>query len=425
MLQQLLINIKLIKEMLDVNTSIDIEEKISLPDIIFLLMERKSYETEIKTNKGEEDEFKKFVFDTTDKFLKNKIYIKIYDNLIFKQEDDTLSLQDDKSALLSFVFSRLTNELEAKDSFRQKRQLELNSVLMNVCISFESFVSEMVRFIYNSDEKNKNIKDKNITFNELTTFESLESARMFLIDKELDALFRDRFECWTNTVFNLIGLDLKSINSGIVESIAEMYQCRNLIVHANGIVNEQYLKNVSNTDYEKGQTVNLDEKYILGKIDDIKYIAWHMMNAFVIKMKKNINNSFSRINNFIVKYINEAEPAIPQLLEYYSNAKVDDQSKYIAKINYLLYYKIHGGLEEYDNKISSFSVDHLDKSFKIAKAILISDKDVITKFKEYIESLTPEEFFYQSDWPLFRVINDKDKMLKILNDKLEKILEED
>lgn len=106
-----------------------------------------------------------------------------------------------------------------------------------------------------------------------------------------------------------------------------------------------------------------------------------------------------------------------------TSKKFEDGAKLVAKVNYFLYYKFNGGLDNYERKLSEFQVGHLSEEFVLAKKILSSSSDAIKSIEKFINGLDPDEFFMFSSWPLFRAVEDKAAVTDIINSRINDILE--
>ena len=59
------------------------------------------------------------------------------------------------------------------------------------------------------------------------------------------------------------------------EFLKELYATRNILVHNCGIVNEQYLKNVTASKYKFGEKIKLDDNFVKKAFECVKTIMLH------------------------------------------------------------------------------------------------------------------------------------------------------
>jgi hypothetical protein len=98
-----------------------------------------------------------------------------------------------------------------------------------------------------------NGSDRTITFPELVAFDSIESARNHVVEKEVESILReshaDQFD-WLEKKFKLpLRKDLS-----IWSDFIEVTERRNLFVHSGGQVSGQYLKVCQSHKFDTGKT---------------------------------------------------------------------------------------------------------------------------------------------------------------------------
>ena len=80
-----------------------------------------------------------------------------------------------------------------------------------------------------------------MTFADLNTFKSIEEAREFIIEKEVESVLRKSHSEHFTYLENKIGMPLKK-DLPIWKTFIEITERRNLFVHCDGIVSSQYIK---------------------------------------------------------------------------------------------------------------------------------------------------------------------------------------
>jgi hypothetical protein len=106
---------------------------------------------------------------------------------------------------------------------------------------FDAYVGALVKNFFRLRPEIVDASGRSLTFSELAKFDSLQAARDFMVEKEIDALLReshaDQFD-WLEKKFNIVlRKDLPSWPVFI-----EVTERRNLFVHTNGVVSRQYLE---------------------------------------------------------------------------------------------------------------------------------------------------------------------------------------
>lgn len=415
---------KLTKELMEEKYEL---EELLLSDIIMSLFDRKELEYRISTDVEyslleEESRLIKF----TDKVMeKDNVMKRIYCSLKIElmEGSDELQFTSDTPGLMNFVMDKARNERQDVTDVFYRRRFELNSIIINMCITLESFISKVIKAVY-MDELPTNFHGKHLTYEELLKIGDISLAKEFIIERHLDDLFRKNFNDWYEEVRKNLNIKKSDRLSQVIIDLSELYQRRNLLVHTDGIVSNQYLQNVKNSSLSLGDMIDVDSIYLDRQINNLEFLGWFVYDGFLNRSLKDINEAFSELNNKILTRINHSCDAIPELLTMYCSKNFSEPSiNLIAKVNYFLYYKFNGGLDSFDQELSDFKVGHLNDEFILAKKILSSADDVIDSIEKFINSLDPDNFFMYSSWPLFRAVDDKNAVVNIMNNRINEILE--
>lgn len=160
------------------------------------------------------------------------------------------------------------------------------------------------------------------------------------------------------------------------------------------------------------------------RLKDLEFLAWFIFDGYLARKEKNLERSFGILNIKLLKRINKTSSAIPLIYEYYCDKNFyDPEFNIISQINCLLYYKLNNEIEILNTKIKEFHVSHLNEQFVLAKAILNSSPTVLSQIENHFNNLSSEEVFRQSDWPIYRAVEDKKAVLDIINKRILEIIE--
>jgi hypothetical protein len=121
------------------------------------------------------------------------------------------------------------------------RILVPRGLLVALVSQFDAYVGGLIRQLFKLKPEIVDSSGKTFTFSQLAEFGSIEAAREYVIDKEIESVLReshaDQFG-WLESKFNLpLRKDLPAWPVFI-----EVTERRNLFVHTNGIVSRQYLE---------------------------------------------------------------------------------------------------------------------------------------------------------------------------------------
>lgn len=114
------------------------------------------------------------------------------------------------------------------------------SFLVSLISHYDAFLGSLIRILFLVKPETLSASEKNITFAQLVEFESIEDAREYVIEKEVETVLRkshsEQFD-WLETKF---GLELRK-GLDVWSDFIEVTERRNLFVHNRGIVSNQYL----------------------------------------------------------------------------------------------------------------------------------------------------------------------------------------
>lgn len=403
------------------------EDRPSLGDFLDYIYARKILDYNKSTDESYElTEQDEFIILYTDKIIeKDIVFNKIYNSLIVEEkENGDVNLTSQTPDLIRFITSRIENAELETTSMRVKREFELNSITINLCIMLEKFVSKLLKDLY-SDELPPSFQNKTLTYEDIMRINDINQVKELVIEKQIDELFRKNFDDWFKETSKLLNLDKHHKHwSDTTIRVSELFQRRNLIVHTDGIVNTQYLSNVKNSNFLSGDRIEIDTEYLIGRLEDLEFLAWFIFDGYLARKEKELEASFEILNIKLLKRIHISSAAIPLLYEYYCNKNFDNpENNIISQINCLLYHKLNGELEILNKKIKEFHVSHLKEQYILAKDILNSSPNVLSQIENHFKSLKLEDVFGQSDWPIYDAVEDKKAVRDIIKKRILEIME--
>ena len=257
-------------------------------------------------------------------------------------------------------FIELNEKVETTD-------LAYNLLPINFVVSFvsqyDAYLGGLIRTMFISKPEFLNSSEKNILFSELIKFESIEEAREFIIEKEVESVLRESHLKQFKWLENKLGITLRKDLPSFSEFI-EITERRNLFVHCNGIISRQYLEvckenDVKNIDKAKlGQKLNANPAYFnkcymvlfeigvkLGQViwrklqpDDIESADAHLNNVCYQLLIKGHNRLALNLLTFATDTLKKHHDqemlcilTINKALAHYLSDKKDDCKKVLEK----------------------------------------------------------------------------------------------
>src|SRR5690625_4522987 len=128
--------------------------------------------------------------------------------------------------------------------------------LVSLVSLFDAFISRLVRTMFRVNPSILKGSEKQLTFAEISEFENIDEAKEYLIGLEIESLLRcghDEQFAWLE---NKLQLPLRK-DLPAWETFNELTQRRNLLVHADGLVTKNYLKDCAKKGIRYGEDVRI------------------------------------------------------------------------------------------------------------------------------------------------------------------------
>lgn len=354
----------------------------------------------------------------TDVLIKKNIVAKaIYDSFEISQDEapdpkDRVKIL--RPGLVKFFASQVEKSMDQFNNDMTKFKIE--SSIISICVCLETIAYRILNITYRELPSLKDLDEKTISFSHLRKIETLEGARQFLIESELNKVFRQSFGEWFEEINKrfLISSTFPS-SAAMVDEIDELFQRRNLYVHANGIVNNMYLQNCTKDftkNIEPGEYLESSMEYVRSRWNSVIMIGWFLYYKFCLFMKPHLENAKENaidlhLDNYILQYLSGQIDAIPLILKDKKDRAKSDYSKLVDQMNYFLYYRINNRFDEIKDEVANFDSTPYAIEFNMFIAILLGDPEAFRLTKQYIDNSTSDNNFFEIyEWPVFRLVRD-------------------
>ncbi len=183
----------------------------------------------------------------------------------------TLNLNEEQLELLTEAFKRTQKASIAK-------KLVARSFIVSVVSQYDAFVGSIIKTLFVNKPDTLNVSEKQLTFSELMSFGSIEAATEHIIEKEIETVLRKSHSEQFDWLGNKFGVKLRE-NLHVWPDFIELTQRRNLFVHADGLVSQQYISVCEeNNCYDKdtlqrGSELAVDYEYFAKSHDSIFEIS--------------------------------------------------------------------------------------------------------------------------------------------------------
>jgi hypothetical protein len=158
------------------------------------------------------------------------------------------------------------------DKFHAAQRFLPRTFLLALVSRYDALVGSLVRALFKQKPEALRSSDRTFTFAELSQFQSMESAREFIVEREVETLLRkshsEQFD-WLEKRFDI------KLREGLEAwpAFVEITERRNLFAHADGVVSMQYMtkcraERVELGNVTQGTALFVDGPYF-GRASDI------------------------------------------------------------------------------------------------------------------------------------------------------------
>lgn len=343
-----------------------------------------------------------------DKYIKKN-------GIIEKEEKEEQDNDDDSSKLL-IPADKFKGFIELNDKVDTTalatRLLPINFVVAFVS-QYDAYLGGLIRTMFEAKPELLNNSEKNILFSELIKFNSLEEAREYLIEKEVESVLREshlkQFK-WLETKLNIpLRKDLPSFSDFI-----EITERRNLFVHCNGVISRQYIdvckeNEVKNIDKAKiGQQLIASPEYFNKCYMVMLEIGVKLGQVIWRKLQPDkLEDADAHLNNVCYELLTKGHFRLAlNLLSFATETlkkHTNQEMLCIFTINKALAHYLSENKDACKNVLAKHDWSATSYKFKLAIAVL--KEDYVTAI-ELMKSIGSTNKHINKDayreWPLFR-----------------------
>jgi hypothetical protein len=279
----------------------------------------------------------------------------------------------------------------------------------------------LIKKIYELFPEKLNECEKNLTYSQLIEFRSIDEAKDYIVEREVESVLREshtyHFEWLEKKLSTTLRKDLP-----IWSTFIEVTERRNLFVHNDGHVSNQYLtvckKNKVHLPKElkTGDILHVDAEYFQKAYECIfelsvklNQVIWRVLIA------NDLKNADDGLNEICYDLIQKEKFGLADiLLDFATNILPrhhNELSKNVFIINQALSKYLAGKKEESDKILNQKDWSASNNSFKLAVNVLKENYDeAFTLMMQIGHSEDVPRHAYQT-WPLFKKVRENQVFL--------------
>lgn len=296
------------------------------------------------------------------------------------------------------------------EASKKQREILYSGSLMLLITYFESTIAKILKTDLQKHPKRLSLDTKTVSYKMLEMSDSIEDVRNLLIEDEVMTMMYKSVSDWIEYFRKNIKLKLENVTNMLPELI-EIIARRNIIVHNEGIVNNQYM-NIVSKDYSSnvkiGDFLSVDKQYILNAINLVESVCMSIILEIWIsegdKDSKEIEKILAIIfDEYLIFEKWENAKALYEVCLKSNKLQLADEL--ICKINRWQCYKWLNRFNEIEKEVKDLDITACQPRYKLGVlALLDKYEDFFTYFDEQ-NDLKEEEL---REWPLFREIRNSE-----------------
>lgn len=305
---------------------------------------------------------------------------------------------------------------------QESSKLLKRSYIVSMVSQFDAFIANLLRNIYTINPDMLKQANQTLTFAELQNFGSLDEAREHIIESKIENILRDSHQEQFKELASAIGVEtLKKFANW--PKFVEITQRRNLFVHSNGNVSNQYLsickkEGVDVGTLKKGEQLDVDSPYFVMAFNVFCEVAVKLsQTAMRVLLYKKDNTCLGEIDKCIISNIfdlivEERYDVAVELSEFalQPTFKHSDKDRIYLLLNRAQAYKWKGDEAKCKSLLDGEDTSAWSGELKCPKYALEGNIDkvcaLMTATGQNGEILKAEQY---RSWPIFKGVRGEEK----------------
>jgi hypothetical protein len=346
----------------------------------------------------------------------------------FLEDGNFKTGEDNKSVVYSIPIKQAPrfNKLRSRAESFDVAFLETpRALVVSLVSAFDAYLGELLRALFYLKPDLLQGSQRPLTFRELAEFETLDRAREFILEKEIESVIREshakQFE-WMETRFAV------ALRKGLHSwpTFIELTERRNLFVHRNGVVSSQYLEickkhDVDVTGLKVGETLHVDPSYFSKAFECLYEIGVKLAHVLWRKLDE---DGLDASDNALIEggfdLLQDKEYGLTAtLLDFAVNGlprHATALNRRVLLVNLCIAHKFGGQPDKCTELLEAEDWSACDDRFRLAVTVLKDDfkqaADLMRSLGAQSKSVTRHAY---ETWPLFREFRQSPEFLNAFN----------
>ena len=300
------------------------------------------------------------------------------------------------------------------------------SFIVSLVSSYDAFLGGLIRNLFLMKPDALSASDKNLTFSELVEFGSIEDAREYIVEKEVETVLRKSHSEQFDWLENKFGLPLRK-GLEIWPSFVEVTERRNLFVHNRGVVSNHYLDicRKHNVEFETkpqvGEQLSVPIEYFNSAFETIFEMGVKL--AHVLWRKVQPGDLEEADDNLIMVGYNllseERFDLARRVLDFSTTTLKtfsSEQNRLMLVVNQAQAYKWSDDMEKTRKILSEEDWSTRSDDFQLAEAVLLDDFNKAGEIVKRIGTSGSVGKNAYREWPLFRAYRKSEQLQSVFEE---------
>lgn len=298
------------------------------------------------------------------------------------------------------------------------------SLFVSLISQYDAFLNKLLKILFKTRPEYINNSERELSFSQLIQFDSIETAREYVIEKEVETILRKSHSEHFDYLENKLAIPLRK-DLPIWQTFIEITERRNLFVHCDGIVSNQYLKVCKENkcdikDIKLNDRLNVDLKYFSKAYNCLYELSTKLTHTIWRKLIKNdFENADKSLNEISYSLLTSGQFDLADIILDFACKQTkhfNDSTKNIFIVNKALSSYLNSKEENAKKIIESKDWSASSDDFKLANLIITENfDDVYDLIKKIGNDGVVDKENYKT-WPLFYKLRKEDKFKEIFKD---------
>lgn len=330
------------------------------------------------------------------------------ETIVIEEKDGEISKKGVSFKLESDAHKKFISAMKSyKANEHHRREALYGNALISLISSVEWFLSQLIHKHYKENPGMIGTTEKQFSLGDLSNFESVEDARIFLIDKTVESVLRGSIDDWIDFFKSKLKLSMSYVDEHR-KHLVEACLRRNLLVHNGGIVNRVYLANYPEGlggSPKIGDKLDVSQIYLTETISLFERCFLLMAAELWKKVEPDNEERGDLLIDLGFSHLKAERYDISESLSYFTDKdkSLQEATRLCAKVNYWISKKYGGDFESVKTEIQKTDFSAKSKLFRLAQNTLLDNFENVKRDITYLIE-HDENFSFQTvqDWPLFK-----------------------